>query len=130
MGTANAMLSELFSKDVRTHCYYRPPFRQLVYRTIPQFSINRLSAFRDDYLNGLKLPYAHGHYKLRDNCTLRLTPYLESGYLCYSLLDRKVAQGRKRPRKVSTEEFLAQQNAFWESIQTVGCPDARSSSQG
>jgi len=123
MGAANAMLSELFSKDVRTHRHNRSPFRQLVYRTV-----NRYSAVRDN-LNGLTLPYVQ-HYELRDNHALRITPYLEARYFCHSLLDWKVAQKRKRPRHVSAEEFLAQQNAFWEPIRKVGRPDARSSSQG
>ncbi|KAI9571240.1 hypothetical protein HD554DRAFT_2169086 [Boletus coccyginus] len=76
------------------------------------------STFRDNYLDdhNLDIPYAHEYYELRDGGALGITVYLGTARPCYSLLDWKVVQRCKRLRKVLAEEFLAQQNAFWESI--------------
>ena len=43
----------------------------------------------------------------------------------FSLSDCEVAKSRKVPRKVSTKEFVAQQNEFWGSIRRVGHADPR-----
>ena len=62
MGVADAMLSKLLSKDVRTNYGNLSAFRQLVYRTIL-----RSSTFRHTTLHGLDLPIASVHYKLEDD---------------------------------------------------------------
>ncbi|KAF8546191.1 hypothetical protein OG21DRAFT_1210848 [Imleria badia] len=71
----------------------------------------------ESHLKKLDLPKASTHYKLSDNSVLDITVSTGFPKRSFSLLDWKVAQSRKRPLDVSTEEFLAEQNDFWGSVQ-------------
>ena len=85
---------------------------------------------RHTTLYDLDLPVASDYYKLDESgldIRVVLEPFNENPDTdwWFSLSDWGVAWSRKRPRKVSKEDFLAEQNDFWGSIRTVGgslCP--------
>ncbi|KAF8546172.1 hypothetical protein OG21DRAFT_1502041 [Imleria badia] len=83
----------------------------------PQFSTLR---YKTDsyYLKELDLPMSFSHDRLSDDSSLdiKVTTETLSPVSCFSLLDWNVAQSRKRPRNVSTGEFLVEQNDFWASV--------------